>query len=61
MFNETLYQSNFYEFPIEIRKMFVIVLMEAQKTVMIEGFAHTLCARKSFKKVISNKLRFPIS
>lgn len=57
-FNETLYQSNWYEFPIEIRRMFALVLMDAQQTVMIEGFANTLCARKSFKKVILHRLRF---
>lgn len=51
MFNDELWASNWYEFPIPIRRMFVMVLAEAQQTVVIEGFASTLCARVSFKKV----------
>lgn len=51
LFSEELWSSNWYEFPIEIRRMFVMVLAESQQTVMIEGFASTLCARVSFKKV----------
>lgn len=50
-FNATLYQCDWYEFPIGIRQMFVMVLFNSQRTVMIKGFANTLCARESFKKV----------
>lgn len=51
-FNDALYQCDWYEFPIGMQQMFVMITANAQHPVIIKGFANTLCARKSFKKVI---------
>lgn len=53
-YNHTLYQCNWYAFPIELRHMFIVVLMNAQQPVVIKGFADTLCARESFEKVTNS-------
>lgn len=54
-FSDTFYQCDWHSFPMEIQKMYVTILADAKKPVMIEGFANTLCARESFKKVIQRK------
>lgn len=51
-FNDTLYQSNWYSFPIEIRRTFTIVLTNAQKPVIVQGYASTFCVREYFRLVI---------
>lgn len=50
-FNDTFYQCEWYEFPIKIQRMLLIVTANAQHPVIIKGFGNTLCARESFTKV----------
>lgn len=49
--NSKIYQCDWYVFPIKMQQMLVIVLANAQRPVIVKGFANTLCARESFKKV----------
>lgn len=51
MFDETLYQSKWYLFPIELQRMLVIVVSNAQQSVFVQGFGNILCTRDSFKRV----------
>lgn len=52
-FNEKLCDSNWYSFPIEIQRIYLVVLVGVQNPSFIYGFAHTVCTREAFKKVIS--------
>lgn len=56
LFNTTMYQWNWYYFPADVQKMLILVFADAQEPVIVRGFADTLCARESFKKVMQ-KLR----
>lgn len=51
-FSDALQQCNWYSFPKGIRKVYVPILADAKQAVIIKGFANTLCARESFKKVL---------
>lgn len=53
LFNEKFCHCDWYLLPIEIQRMYLIVLVGVQDPVMIRGFANTLCSRDAFKKVIS--------
>lgn len=53
IFYETLVQSNWYTYPIEMRQIFAIVLQNAQKPVIVQGFASTFCVRDYFRMVIT--------
>lgn len=44
-------ECNWYLFPMELQRMFVIVVVEAQEPIIIRGFDNTPCARETFKKV----------
>lgn len=50
-FHEKLSQCNWYEFPRELQRMLVIVLINTQEPATIKGFANTSCTREEFKKV----------
>ena len=53
-FNELgdqLCQCNWYLFPVEMQRMFVIVVVDAQQPTIIRGFDNAPCARDTFKKV----------
>lgn len=52
LFNITMYQWNWYLYPADVQQMLVLVLADVQEPVIVRGFANTLCARDSFKKVM---------
>ena len=51
VFNVELRQFNWYILPINVQKMFIIVVANAQQPSFIRGFANAICLRESFKKV----------
>lgn len=53
-FDNALYQSNWYLFPIETQRMLLIVIANAQQPIIIHGFGNVACTREVFKKVKEN-------
>lgn len=52
-FYEALLESNWYIYPMEMRQIFALVLANAQKPVIVQGFGSTFCMREYFRLVIS--------
>lgn len=52
-FNNALNQCNWYLFPIEVRRIFALMITNAQQPVTIRGYGNTRCVREYFKQVIS--------
>lgn len=50
-FNEQFCQCNWYLFPIEMQRMFIIVISNTQRPAIIEGYANIVCTRDAFKQV----------
>lgn len=50
-FNEKLHQCNWILFPIEIKRIYLFILLGSQRTVFIEGYLKTACTRETFKNV----------
>lgn len=48
-FNNELNRSNWYQFPIDIQQVLIIVISNAQQSMTIRGMM--LCTRESFKEV----------
>lgn len=48
---DIIYQRNWYTFPNEIQKIIPIIMMAAQKPVVLQGFLNLEFTRESFKKV----------
>lgn len=53
-FNNELDKCNWYTFPIEFQKMYIIVVQNAQKPVIIYGFGNIFCMRDAMKKVLDS-------
>lgn len=51
MFNDELNQCNWYVLPLELQKIMIIVMVNAQRETVIRGFGNILCTRQTFKKV----------
>lgn len=51
-FNNELNKSNWFEFPIDYQRMYVIVLANAQQMVIVKGFGNIPCTREAMKNVI---------
>lgn len=51
-FNERLHQCNWYFFPIEVQRIFLIFMLDAQEPMLICGYGNITCTRDSFKNVI---------
>lgn len=49
--SDAIYQSEWYEFPMDVRRVLPILMMAAQKQVVPRGFGNLLCTREFFKKV----------
>ena len=49
--NERFSKCNWYLLPIEMQRMFVIVMANTQRPAMIQGYANVVCTRESFKQV----------
>lgn len=52
IFNERLCQCNWYFFPIDVQRIFLIYMLDAQDPIFISGYGNILCTRDSFKNVI---------
>lgn len=52
-FSDVLGQSSWYLFPIELQRMLVTAIVNAQEPVIIRGFGNTMCTRDAFKLVNS--------
>lgn len=52
LFNEKFLHCNWYLFPIEMQRIYSIVLIGVQDPAIIQGFANTICTRDAFKRVI---------
>lgn len=54
LFSDELYcQCDWYMFPIEMKKMYLIFLSYAQQRAHLRGYGNTICIRNTFKEVIS--------
>lgn len=49
--HEELYQSEWYSLPIEMQRMMVIFMFDAQLSVLLRGYGNISCTRNSFKNV----------
>lgn len=50
-FSEKLCYSDWYLFPLEMQRMFIIMLCGTQEPTIIQGYANTVCTRDAFKLV----------
>lgn len=48
---DALYECEWHLFPIDMQRILVTVMANAQQPIMIRGFGNTLCIRDSVKKV----------
>lgn len=51
LFNDKLLLCDVYLFPIDIQRMYVITLANAQQPIVISAYGNTPCTRETFKKV----------
>lgn len=51
-FNDALSQCDWYLFPMEMQRMFVILTVNAQQFKLIQGFGNLPCIRETVKRVI---------
>lgn len=51
---DTISNSNWYAFPLSIRKILPIILINAQEEVYFECFGSIPCNRETFKRVCGN-------
>lgn len=49
--NDAILENDWYTFPIGIQRMFPIIMISIQKTVILHGFGNIPCTREAFKKV----------
>ena len=54
-FNDELDECDWYTFPIEFQRMYILVIQNAQKPVTIQGFGNIFCTRDAMKKVNFNR------
>lgn len=53
VFYELLCQGKWYLFSIDVQKMLIIFMMDAEQPAIIQGYANVQCTRDSFKNVRS--------
>lgn len=51
LFNDKLNRLKWYCFPLDVQRVMLIFLGDAQQTTHVRGYANILCTRDSFKKV----------
>lgn len=51
MFKDELCLCDWYLFPIDVQRMLIVAMANAQQRTYIQGYANTLCARITFKQV----------
>lgn len=50
-FDDELRHCHWYLYPIELQRLILIILSVNQQSVVIHGYANTVCTRAAFKKV----------
>lgn len=50
-FNEQLCQAKWYLLSVDIQRMLLIFMSDAQQPVLLRGFGNIVCTRDSFKNV----------
>lgn len=58
--SDCIYQTDWYRFPVELRKYVVIMLLFAQKPVYMLAFKKFQCTLRTFEQVNSHKYWFEI-
>lgn len=51
LFNEELCNCDWFLFPKEMKRIYLIVFLGAQQPTVIQGYASTTCTRNTFKNV----------
>lgn len=51
VFDEKLDDSDWFLYPIEMQRLFLIFLSGSQQPTIIQGYANTVCTRVAFKNV----------
>lgn len=51
VFSEELYMCDWYMFPLELQRMLIIFIANAQQPATVHGFGDTTCTRDTFKRV----------
>ena len=51
MFNHELDLCNWYLYPIEMQRMLIIVVANAQQSMFVRGYGNLACVRDAFKRV----------
>lgn len=49
--NNDLWMSDWYTFPVSVRKKFPILIHATQKPFLLSGFGNIQCSRKAFENV----------
>lgn len=57
LFDNELYQCDWYELPLEVQQLLVILMANTQKPATIRGYGNVVCSRKTFQKVIDSKIQ----
>lgn len=52
IFNDELWQCDWYSCPVEIQRMLIIVIANTKQPMIIRGYARALCTREALKDVI---------
>lgn len=52
IFNEELCQCKWYLFSIDVQRMILIFMSDAQQPMLLRGYGNIVCTRNSFKNVI---------
>lgn len=50
-FDYSIYQMDWWLFPLGIKRMLPLVLMNSQKPVVVQSFGNLICSRLTFKSV----------
>lgn len=59
-FNDKLNQCKWYSFPLDVQRILLIFMGDAQQPTFIRGYANILCTRNSFKEVRTLVMDFSI-
>lgn len=52
LFDVEFNQCKWYLYPMEIKRILVMILLNNQQPVIIKGYANTVCRREAFERVI---------
>lgn len=52
-FSEEVHHCDWYLFPIELKRLYLIFLLDVQQLSIVRGYGNILCTRDTFKTVLS--------